>query len=82
MNPVKLAKGLLSKVASPGARFSRTQLKSALSKAGLRNVKGWFDEMIRDAIKRRLLSPINKSVLVYTPAAANPTACAMKRKRK
>lgn len=72
-NPTTLAKGIIGKVAAPGAKFSLSTLKAALRKYGYRNVKGWFDQMIRDAIRRRVISPASKTLYVYTPAAAlNP----------
>lgn len=71
-NPTSLARTIVGKVAQPGARFSLTALKEGLRKLGYRNVKGWFDEMVRDAIRRRVITPVSKSIYVYTPAAANP----------
>jgi hypothetical protein len=74
VNPTSLARTLIGKVAEPGSTFSLTALKAGLKKAGYRNVKGWFDEMIKDAISKRLLTPVSKSVYAFTPAAANPCA--------
>jgi hypothetical protein len=81
-NPVTLARTLIGKVAEPGSTFSLTALKSGLKKAGYRNVKGWFDEMIKDAVSKRLLTPVSKSIYAFTPAAANPRGLRRKRKAK
>jgi hypothetical protein len=71
-NPTTIARGVISRVARPGATFSLPWLRRMIRKSGYRNVGGWFDQMIRDAIKLRLISPVSKTVYVFTPAAANP----------
>ena len=81
-NPTSLARTIIGKVAEPGSRFSLTALKAGLKKYGYRNVKGWFDDMIGDAIRRRIITPVSKSVYVYTPAAANPCPFMPKRRKK
>ena len=79
-NPTSLAKSILSKVVEPGAKFSMTALKAGLRSAGHRNVGGWFDDMVKDAKRLRLISAVSKSIYVYTPAAANP--CGVRRKKR
>lgn len=79
-NPANLARSMLSKVAEPGSKFSLTTLKQALRRYGYRNVSSWFNEMIDDARRRRLITPVSKSVFVFTPAAANP--CLFRRRRR
>lgn len=85
LNPVSLAKSILSKVVRPGVSFSLTTLKAKLKSAGYRNVKGWFESMILDARRRGLLTKATQTLYVFTPAAVRnpcPWAKPIARKKK
>ena len=85
LNPTSLAKSILSKVARPGMAFSLTTLKAKLKSAGYRNVKGWFEDMIRDAKHRGIITKATQTLYVFTPAAVKnpcPWAKPIARKKK
>jgi hypothetical protein len=69
-NPVSVACNAISKVAKPGATFSRTKLKQKLKKKFRKTTGGAIDQMVGYAKKRRLITPVTKTKYVFTPAAA------------
>lgn len=81
-SPAVVAKSVIAKVAQPGAAFSASQLKTGLRKLGYRDTGGWMDQMIADAKRRRLLSPVSKTTMAFTPAAARLPRTTAKRRKK
>lgn len=68
--PVTVARAAISKVAKPGSKFSATTLKQKLKRKYKKTSGETIDQLVGFAKRKRLITPVTKTKMVFTPAAA------------